>query len=254
MVELDLDAFKVVDKNGMLRSDAATRMGKCRAVNEFVNTILGNYFSGKYTPQQLVLALRLSSQHPNVRMLFKSAGLADVEDLDAMRFQNEQIHRILKTTNDSKNKGGATDDVRSYEQSVYSVMAESSVSSNCTTNVPTVVSRARLFPDIPKATVVRGMGRGKFHPKNMRENKAVSFSRVLKRLGRTFSCVLKRLGRTKVSVQLEEAFLKWLDNHNMVVQSPLASDTLLVSDPENPGNNKRINKILLQIHVRELLL
>jgi hypothetical protein len=84
MVELDLDAFKVVDKNGKLRSDAAARIGKCRAVNEFVNTILGNYFSEKYTPQQLVLALRLSSQHPNVRMLFKSASLTDVEDLDAM--------------------------------------------------------------------------------------------------------------------------------------------------------------------------
>jgi hypothetical protein len=120
-------------------------------------------------------------------------------------------------------------------------MAESPVSSNCTTTVPTVISQVRLFPDIPKATVVRGMGRGKFHRKNMRENKAVSFSRVL-----------KRLGRTKVSVQLEEAFLKWLDNHNMVIQSPLASDTLLVSDPENPGNEKRINKILLQIPVREL--
>jgi hypothetical protein len=79
MVELDKDAFKVVDKNGKLRSDAAARMGKCRAFNEFVNTILGNYFSEKYTHKQLVLALRLSSKHPNVRMLSKSAGLTDVE-------------------------------------------------------------------------------------------------------------------------------------------------------------------------------
>jgi hypothetical protein len=64
--------------------------------------------------------------------------------------------------------------------------------------------------------------------------------------------VLKRLGRTKVSVQLEEAFFKWLDNHDMVIQSLLASDTLPVSDQENPGNKKRMNKILLQIPVREL--
>jgi hypothetical protein len=70
------------------------------------------------------------------------------------------------------------------------------------------------------------MKRGKCHRKNLRENK-VSFSQVL-----------KRLGRKKVSIQLEESFLKWLDNHNMVIQSPLASDTLLVSDPENPGNKK----------------
>jgi hypothetical protein len=120
-------------------------------------------------------------------------------------------------------------------------MAESPASSNCIGKVPTITSRARLFPDIPKTTVVRGMDRGKLHRKNMRENKQVSFSRVL-----------KRLGTKKVSYQLEEAFLKWLDNHNMVIQSPLASDTLLVSDPENPGNKKGMNKILLQIPVREL--
>jgi hypothetical protein len=70
MVELDKDAFKVVDRNGKPSSDAAARMGKCRAVNEFVNTILGNYFSENNTPKQLVLALHVSSKHPNVRMLF----------------------------------------------------------------------------------------------------------------------------------------------------------------------------------------
>jgi hypothetical protein len=103
-----------------------------------------------------------------------------------------------------------------------------------------MIARAKLFPDIPKRTALRGMCRGKLHRKYMRENNS------------SFSQVLKRLGRTKVSVQLEEAFLKWLDNHNIVIQSPLASGTLLVSDPENPGNKIRMNKILLQIPVREL--
>jgi hypothetical protein len=105
-----------------------------------------------------------------------------------------------------------------------------------------LLSRAKLFPDVPKTTVVRGMNRGKVHRKNMRENHFVSFSQIL----------MKRFRNKKVSCQLEEAFLKWLDNHNMVIQSPLASDTLLVSDPKNPGYKKRMNKILLQIPVREL--
>jgi DNA polymerase I-like protein with 3'-5' exonuclease and polymerase domains len=74
-------------------------MGKCRAVNEFVNTILGDSFSVKYTPKQLVLVLRESSKYPDVQMLFKSAGLTDVEDLEALRFHNEQIHRILQKDN-----------------------------------------------------------------------------------------------------------------------------------------------------------
>ena len=198
MIELNEDAFKVGGKYGKIRSDAAAKMGKYRAVNEFVNLILGDYFSVKYTPQQLVLALRESSKHPDVRMLFKSAGLTDVEDLDALKFHNEQIHRILQTTNDTKKKGSATDDVRSYEQCLYSAMAESPPSSNCTRKVPTVSSRARLFPKIPKTTVKGGMNRGKRHRKNMRENTTAAFSRVL-----------KRLGRTKVSAELEEAFLKW---------------------------------------------
>jgi hypothetical protein len=57
MIELDEDAFKVEAKYGKLRSDAAATMGKCRAVNEFVNTILGDSFSVKYTPKQLVLGV-----------------------------------------------------------------------------------------------------------------------------------------------------------------------------------------------------
>jgi hypothetical protein len=181
MIELDQDAFKVEDKYSKLRSDAAARMGKCRAANEFVKTILGESFSSKYTPKQLVLALRESSKHPDVRMLFKSAGLTDVEELEALRFQNEQIHRILKATNDSKKKSNGTDDIRSYEQALYSAMAESPVSSNYTGTVPSMASRARLFRDNPKRTALRGMGRGKHHWKNMRENYNVSFSRVLKR-------------------------------------------------------------------------
>jgi hypothetical protein len=48
-------------------------------------------------------------------MLFKSAGLTDVEDLEAMQFHHQQINSILKTTNDSKKKGGGTDDIRLYE-------------------------------------------------------------------------------------------------------------------------------------------
>jgi methylphosphotriester-DNA--protein-cysteine methyltransferase len=105
-------------------------MGKSRAVNMFVDTILGDFFSIRHTPEQLVLALHTASKHPHVRMFFKSAGLTDVEDLEAMRFHHQQINSILKTTNESKKKSSGTDDIRSYEQSIYSAMAESPPSSN----------------------------------------------------------------------------------------------------------------------------
>jgi hypothetical protein len=78
MIELDEDAFKVEEKFGNLRSDAAARMGKCRAVHEFVNTISGDSFSVKYTPKQLVLVLRESSKHPAVQLLFKARSRSNL--------------------------------------------------------------------------------------------------------------------------------------------------------------------------------
>ena len=236
LIEFDMDAFKVDN-----RSDIAARKGKSRAVNNLVETILGEHCSKHYSKQQLVLALHTASKDPRVRPFFKSAGLADVEDLAAMRFHHEQINRILKTTNDSKKKGSTTDDVRSYEQSIYSAMAESPISSNRTTTVPSIACRTRLFPGIPKNTLTRCMSRGKAHRKKMRENTGTLFGRVL-----------KRLGRSKVTAELHAEFLVWLDKHNMVIQSPLASDTLLVPDGTTSGVKKRVNKILLQIPVREL--
>ena len=55
-----------------------------------------------------------------------------------------------------------------------------------------------------------------------------------------------------MSPQLKEEFLDWLEKHNMVIQSPIANDTLLVRDPNNPSRKIRVNKLLLQIPVREL--
>jgi hypothetical protein len=63
---------KLKKKYGKIRSDAAARMGKCRAVNEFVGTILGDSFSVQYMPKQQVLVLHEPSKHPNVQMLFYS--------------------------------------------------------------------------------------------------------------------------------------------------------------------------------------
>ena len=55
-----------------------------------------------------------------------------------------------------------------------------------------------------------------------------------------------------MSPQLKKEFLDWLEKHNMVIQSPIANDTLLVRDPNNPSRKIRVNKLLLQIPVREL--
>merc|ERR1711884_394374 len=102
-------------------------------------------------------------------------------------------------------------------------MAESPESSNQTSKPPTLSAQAALFPSIPKTTVISGMKRGRKHRKKMREEHDTIYSKVI-----------KRLGKKKVSPQLEEEFLVWLKNHDMVVQSPIVKDSILVRDPSNP--------------------
>ena len=46
--------------------------------------------------------------------------------------------------------------------------------------------------------------------------------------------------------------MDWLNKHSMVIESPIAKDTLLVPDRNNPGGTKvRINKILLQSRCKD---
>ena len=146
-------------------------------------------------------------------------------------------------TNTSKKQNRGSDDIQSYERTIYSAMGDSpTTTTNNIEKPPPMKFRARLFSKIPISTFSRQMKKGKVHRKKMREQPSTT----------TFSRVLKRLGRKKVSKELEKEFYEWLDNHNMVIQSPLANDTILVKDPNNPNNKIRINKILLQCSVREL--
>ena len=120
-------------------------------------------------------------------------------------------------------------------------MAPSPESSAFTNKVPTLISWEKLFPNIAKSTVKKGMMKGQQHWKLIRENSNTKFAAIVKRLGR------------KISLELKLAFLDWLNKHSMVIESPIAKDTLLVPDHNNPGGTKvQMNKILLQISIREL--
>ena len=91
--------------------------------------------------------------------MLKSAGMMDVENIEAMNFHHNQMHCMLETTNSTKRKSTATDDVRVYEQCIFSAMAPSPESFASSSKVPTLDSRARLFSNIPKSTVIKGMMR-----------------------------------------------------------------------------------------------
>ena len=60
------------------------------------------------------------------------------------------------------------------------------------------------------------------------------------------------MGYSKVSSTLKKALHEWVINHPSVVASPIKKDTLKVRDPETGLKTKVVNKLLLEISVREL--
>ena len=64
----------------------------------------------------------------------------------------------------------------------------------------------------------------------------------------------KRLGFwQKVSDKICAKVVKFIRDHQHVINSPIARDTIRVPDPDNPGQWIRKNKLLLQCTVRELM-
>ena len=110
LIPLNEDAFKF-DKQGKERVPRSAQQRKYTAINYIVNTLTNEKFQKQYTPEQIVLALHEASKRPQLRIVLKSAGMTDVENIEAMKFHNIQMHRMLETTNSSKRKSTGTDDV-----------------------------------------------------------------------------------------------------------------------------------------------
>ena len=98
-----------------------------------MNIISDDKFTKKHTPEQTVLAVNDAARRLELQIVFKSAGITDVEELEAMCFCHNQINCILQTINNTtKKKHVSIDNIKSYKQLVYSAMAPSPESSNRT--------------------------------------------------------------------------------------------------------------------------
>jgi hypothetical protein len=67
----------------------------------------------------------------------------------------------------------------------------------------------------------------------------------------SWSNVQSRKGYSKVSPEVRSKFLEWFMNHPNVVESPIVNETILVKNIVT-GQKERVNKLLLQISIREL--
>ena len=156
----------------------------------------------------------------------------------------KQILNIATST--EKSKGRANDDKRSVVQSVLLSIATTPSRDGENQNnrkIPSMAARLRLV-GMKGSAAYDAMNKAAKKRLAIREGTEIS----------DWSSVKSRKGFwTKVSVQLRAKIMSWIYSHHHVIHSPIARDTLWVTDPNNPGGDKiRKNKLLLQCSVREL--
>jgi hypothetical protein len=143
------------------------------------------------------------------------------------------IERASKT---SKSRGRATDDKRSFLLANLAASADSPEQE--TSHRPSKRARIRSM-GVPRSTGYRYL-------KIARKQRMETINGTI---NVPWSSVEKRKGYSKVSPELRKKLFEWINNHPHIVNSPISNDTLLVPDPEQPGNRVKISKLLLQISI-----
>jgi hypothetical protein len=244
LIPLETDAFKYT-KDGSLRKDSsgkASAMAKSRQVNNITNAIIDN----NLTSAQQVMALHEAAKHPKIRSVIKSAGLILPKNAEVAVYHESQRKRLLeRATSTGKRWARATDDKRSLVESNLLACADSPQTENNRNEISkgaSISKRARIKSlGLTKTTGYRLL-------KNAEEKrKVISVGTKI-----SWSAVQKRKGYSKVSLQLRKKLHDWIIEHPHVISSPIADDTLLVPNPENPKTKVRVGKLLLQISYCEL--
>jgi hypothetical protein len=227
-------------RNGVVRMNAsgkAASMAKSRQVKKILDSILDPKLS---RPQQ-ILAFHEAMNHPRIQATVKSAGLTSPDDNSVAHFLLLQQKKMIESAGETaKAKGRPTDDRRSFIEANLLACAESPESAPGITK-PSKRARIKAF-GLKKTTGYRLLKKSKTKRSAVR-NDGTS---VL------WSTVEKRKGYSKVSPELRTKLYDWFLKHPQVIQSPIANDTLLLKDPDDPKNKIRVGKLLLQIPYREL--
>ena len=230
-MDIDEDAFAVT-KGNKPRGPASARKAKSRAVNKIAAVIKS---SGN--ERQQVLALRDTLAHPTIIKITKSAGFESELQRVAM-FNMSQQSRFLATAMETdKSKARATDDKRSFAQSMLVAIAPSPESRK----VPSVQSRAAAL-GLSKTSGWRLLKLAENQRRRLRNLEA----------GLSWSKVKARIGHSKVTPVIRQKLHDWILDHPHVIDSPISNDCLWIKDPEAPEGRRRVGKLLLEISVREL--
>jgi hypothetical protein len=229
VMDIDEDAFALTKDNKPRGGPASARKAKSRAMNEIAAAIksTGN-------ESQQALALRDTLAHPTMIKIAKSAGFESELQRVALFNMKQQSRFLVTAMETDKCKGRATDDNRSFAQSMLVAIAPSPESRK----VPSMRERAAALG------LSQTSGRRLLI---LAENRR----RRLRNLepGLSWSKVKARIGHSKVTPTIRQKLHEWILGHHHVIDSPIAKDCLWIKDLEAPEGRKRVGKLLLEISV-----
>jgi hypothetical protein len=236
---LDVQAFRQGSKNAN-----SARVAKHRAVMKIVGAVKE---AGTFDQQSL--ALQGALVHPDLRSISKSAGYCPevfTEKVRTASYQINQAGRLLKLARTTNKKRGRCTDVKdSLVQSVMTAVAPSPNSELGKNGLPT---RRQLMVSLGFEGTRTGASRLLFSQASRRREQI----RELQVSEGAWSIQRKKPKKVlKVHEDLRGLLDSWIRNHEMVVESPIKDETLLVFNPLT-GIKERKAKLLLCIPVREL--
>jgi hypothetical protein len=231
------NAFKYSAKasnNAAPRSKVAERQAKSRALKKYISCVqsLGS-------EEQQALIMRDASVRPEIRVPSKAAGFNDARASLAIDHQVQQKKMLSRALATPQKQGRAPDDNRSFAESLLVAIAPSP-------------ERVRDVQKTSQRAKIESLGLSYTTGRRLLKSAAKKRKRLTeKEEGALWSFVKRRKGHSKVGPELRKELLEWIMNHENVIASPIAKDTLLVLNKET-GEKERVGKLLLEISVREL--
>ena len=147
-IEYNPKSFLIQKGRTEERSVHASICAKGRSVKEIIKAIL----NPKLTDEQVVTTIRTVSSDRRCRRYFKSAGLIDVEELEALRQNQKQMYRVLSKVMKTENmRGRPNDDIRSFVRSIFLAIRDSPIKDGEQKRKGTIQSRICNF-GIPRRT------------------------------------------------------------------------------------------------------
>ena len=243
MFEEDAFKYKLDDKTLRSTSSNTQLATQSTAVNKIISIIKSPAINKK----QQVVALCVASMHSKVCHIFKSAGLVDQEEYKTLKFMGEQMKKLVQKARETKTLyGRPTEDKVAFVETLIMAMVDDlpingEDQDTAVSKVPTKKKRLELL-GIPLSS-----GYVMFKKQELRRQE------IMHDEG-DFKIRQKRLGFwQKVSDEIRAKVVKFIRNHQHVINSPTARDTIRVPDPDNPEQWIRRNKLLLQCTVCELM-